>query len=203
MDHRPHPEAAHIWCANLAAEYSVSTCNKLARDPESHLSSHGVRRPVTEACPRQSGRRLHPLKSRLVALGRRGDRALACAASACPAAFSAAATGRGTTTFIAVGDATLTTLTHDNAELRQPQESGRLCSWFSACGKHLGVKLRRMQCATYKVMHTLGTADCKAPEEAAALAIGNINETFSRQIVEAASRVALRYDASPGALATS
>ena len=45
-DYRPNPEAEHIWYTNLAAGYTEGMCNKMARDFQSHLSAHGVRRPV-------------------------------------------------------------------------------------------------------------------------------------------------------------
>ena len=46
------------------------------------------------------------------------------------------------------------------------------------------LKLTKVRCAMDEVMHTLGTADCKVPEEAVALTRGILSETFGVQIDE-------------------
>ena len=41
IDYRPGADQDRIWYTSLAAEYTEGTCNKLAKDFESHLKTEG------------------------------------------------------------------------------------------------------------------------------------------------------------------
>ena len=100
----------------------------------------------------------HNPRSHLVAHVHRGGSALAFAALACPAALNAAATGRGITTSIVVGDATLTTLTHGTTKLGPAPQAVMTLTLILACAVWLSRRrhlLPRLPPLTYNRKHWL------------------------------------------------